>query len=41
MEEGDTPVARPVVLCALVCGRTAGKVRVWGFWSRLRWYLLG
>ena len=41
MEEGDTPLARPVVLCALVSGRSGGKVRLWGFWSRLRWYLLG
>ena len=41
MEEGQTPVAHPDVLCALVFGRAAGKVRVWGFWSRLRWYLLG
>ncbi len=41
MEESDTPVGRPVVLCALVCGHAATKVRVWGFWSRLRWYLLG
>lgn len=41
MEERDTQVARPVVLCALVSGGTAGRVRVWGWWSRLRWYLLG
>jgi hypothetical protein len=41
MEEGQTLVARPDVLCALVAGCAAGKVRVWGFWSRLRWYLLG
>ena len=41
MEERDTPVAGPIVLCALVSGRTAAKVRVWGFWSRLRWCLLG
>ena len=41
MEEGATPVARPVMLCALVSGHAGGKVRVWGFWSWLRWYLLG
>ena len=41
MEEGQTPVARPDVLCALVSGCAAGKARVWGFWSKLRWYLLG
>jgi hypothetical protein len=41
MEEGHTPLGRPVALCALVCGRMRGKPRLWGFWSRLRWYLLG
>lgn len=41
MEEQDTPAGRPAALCALVSGRIRAKVRVWGFWSRLRWYLLG
>jgi hypothetical protein len=41
MEEGNAFVFRPAVTCALLSGRTTGKVRVWGFWSRLRWRLLG
>jgi hypothetical protein len=41
MEEGDAPALPPLVPCALLSGRTTGKMRVWGFWSRLRWYLLG
>ena len=41
MEEGDVRASHPAVPCALLSGRTTGKVRIWGFWSRLRWYLLG
>jgi len=41
MEEGDVSAFRPAVPCALLSGHTHGKVRVWGFWSKLRWYFLG
>jgi hypothetical protein len=41
MKEGDASAFHPAVPCALLSGRTAGKMRVWGFWSRLRWHLLG
>jgi hypothetical protein len=41
MEEGDASAFHPAVPCALLSGRTAGKLRVWGFWSKLRWYFLG
>jgi hypothetical protein len=41
MEEGDVSAFRPAVPCALLSGHTGGKVRVWGFWSKLRWYFLG
>ena len=41
MEEGDAPAWPAAVPCALLSGRTIGKLRVWGWWSKLRWYLLG
>jgi hypothetical protein len=41
MKEGDASAFHPAVPCALLSGRTAGKMRVWSFWSKLRWYLLG
>ena len=41
MEEGDAFPFHPAVPCALLSGRSAGKVRVWSFWSKLRWYFLG
>jgi len=39
----DAPCVTPAVptLCALVSGRKPRNVRVWGLWSKLRWYLLG
>ena len=41
MEEGDASAFHPAVPCALLSGHASGKVRVWGFWSKLRWYFLG
>ena len=41
MEEGDASAFHPAVPCALLSGHPSGKVRVWGFWSKLRWYFLG
>jgi hypothetical protein len=41
MEEGDPLAFHPAVPCALLSRRTAGKLRVWSFWSKLRWYFLG
>jgi len=41
MEEGDAPTFHQAIPCALLSGRASGKMRVWGFWSKLRWYLLG